>query len=145
MNPLQWIGAVRMRTDKNITIIHSSPSINVLWSKRMCVCNEQIHQGVLTLNHHFWLIHKSITLPPVKKSCCLLSSKIHPTYLFRTVLDWSQLISARFSPDSNRLTFHFNHFLLTDWNRVAYCGGVSFICSHSDGTHSLQWIHWWAT
>ncbi len=35
MDPLQWMGAVRMRVqtaDKNIIIIHTTPSINVLWS-----------------------------------------------------------------------------------------------------------------
>ncbi len=48
MDLLQRMGAVRMRVqtgDKNITIIHSTPSVNVLRSKNMCVCNKQIHQA----------------------------------------------------------------------------------------------------
>ncbi len=46
MDALQWMGAVRMRVqtaDKNITIIHTSPSVNVLWSEKLCVCKKQIH------------------------------------------------------------------------------------------------------
>ncbi len=42
-----WMGAVRMRVqtaDKNITSNphHSSPSINVLRSEKLCVCKKQI-------------------------------------------------------------------------------------------------------
>ncbi len=35
------------------------------------------------------------------------------------------------------------HNLLKDWSRVDYCD--VFINSHSDGTHSLLMIHWWAS
>ncbi len=38
VDPVQWMGAVRMRVqtaDKNITIIHTSPSVNVLWNKKL--------------------------------------------------------------------------------------------------------------
>ncbi len=47
MDPLQWMGAVRMRVqtaDKNITIqIHMtySPSVNVLWNEKLAVCKKQ--------------------------------------------------------------------------------------------------------
>ncbi len=42
------MGAVRMRVqiaDKNITINphQSSPSVNVLWNEKLCVCVNQIH------------------------------------------------------------------------------------------------------
>ncbi len=50
MDPLQWMGAVRMRVqtaDKNITIIHkhhdSSPLMNIMWSKELHICTKQIH------------------------------------------------------------------------------------------------------
>ncbi len=46
MDALQWMGAVRLRVqtaDKNITIIHSSPSNNILWSEKLYVCKKQIH------------------------------------------------------------------------------------------------------
>ncbi len=51
MDPLQRMGAVRMRvhTDhKNVTI-HSMKQENM--KSYMFVCNKQIHQGVLTLKH----------------------------------------------------------------------------------------------
>ncbi len=47
MDPLQWMGAVRMRvqtTDKNITKSNphdSSASINVLWSEKLCVSKKE--------------------------------------------------------------------------------------------------------
>ncbi len=44
MDALQWMGAVRMKVqtaDKkhhnNPQVIHTSPSINVLWSEKVCV------------------------------------------------------------------------------------------------------------
>ncbi len=54
---------IRMRVQtaaKNSNPHDSSPSINILWSKKLCVCKKQIHQDVLTLNHCFWAIYKSI-------------------------------------------------------------------------------------
>ncbi len=47
MNLLQWMGAVRLRVqtaDKNITmsISHqSTPSINILWSEKLHICDKQ--------------------------------------------------------------------------------------------------------
>ncbi len=51
---LQWMGAVKwefklIMRDKNITISctitkNISPSINIVWSKKLHVCNKQIHQ-----------------------------------------------------------------------------------------------------
>ncbi len=33
--------------------------------------------------------------------------------------------------------------LLLDWSHVDYCDVlISCLDSHSDGTHSLHWIHW---
>ncbi len=70
MDPLQWMGAVRMRdqtADKNITIIHkystySSPSINVLRREKLRVCKKQIHQDILTSIHCFRLKYESIII-----------------------------------------------------------------------------------
>ncbi len=52
MDPLQWMGAVRMRVqtaERNITIIHKQstcPSFNVLWSEKLYVFKKQIrHYG----------------------------------------------------------------------------------------------------
>ncbi len=41
------MGAVRMRVqtaDKNITITHTSPSVNILWSEKLRVRKKQIHE-----------------------------------------------------------------------------------------------------
>ncbi len=50
MDPLQWMGPVRMRVqtaDENIPIIHkhhdSSPLMNIMWSKELHICMKQIH------------------------------------------------------------------------------------------------------
>ncbi len=33
-----------------------------------------------------------------------------------------------------------------DWSGVDYCDVfISYLDSHSDGTHSLQMIYWWAS
>ncbi len=58
MDPLQWMGAVRMTVqtaDKNITIIHTTPVHQVKF------CEKQIHHyDVLTLNPRFWPKYESI-------------------------------------------------------------------------------------
>ncbi len=44
------MGAIKMRVqraDKNITIIDSSLSINVLWSEKLSVYYKQIHQDII--------------------------------------------------------------------------------------------------
>ncbi len=46
MDPLQWMGAVRMRAqraDKNNNPHDSSPSVDILWSEKMSVCKKQIY------------------------------------------------------------------------------------------------------
>ncbi len=48
MDPLQWMGAVRMSVQtaaKNITSNphDSSQSIDILWSEKLHVCKKQIH------------------------------------------------------------------------------------------------------
>ncbi len=56
MDPLQWMGAVRMRCDKNITKIQkyskTHPSINVLWSEKLHVYKKQEEVCV----HYLWII-----------------------------------------------------------------------------------------
>ncbi len=42
-----------------------------------------------------------------------------------------------------RTAFHFKIHELMDWSLVDYCDVfISCFDSHSDGTHSLQRIHW---
>ncbi len=60
MDPLQWMGAVRLKVqtaDKNITIIqNSSLSINVLWSEKLRVCKKQVYEYIYIFffNLRFW-------------------------------------------------------------------------------------------
>ncbi len=52
MDPLQWMGAVRIRVqtaDKYITIIHTTP-VNHVWSEKLHISKKHIHQGILTSN-----------------------------------------------------------------------------------------------
>ncbi len=68
-----------------------------------------------------------MTLPQVKKSIsCCLSHQNPPTYLFRAVLDCFCL----------EMVLGLSIFI--SW-------GYFFLDSHSDGTHSLQRIHCWAS
>ncbi len=111
-------------------------------------------------------------LPPVKKSipCCSHTSKSIDRKLFWTVFlvsgAWpvhiSLLIHTHILAWSNSLKLKTHYWwiyngrfsllkMLTDgleWCGllVDYCNGFSScLDSHSDGTHSLQRIHWWAS
>ncbi len=42
MDPLQWMDARVQTADKNITIIHTIMSVNVLWSEKLHACNKFI-------------------------------------------------------------------------------------------------------
>ncbi len=115
MNPLQWMGAVRMRVqtaDKNITIIHTTP-VHQLTSgeKKSCVFikNKYIIKIFLTLR--FWskyksIIHNNASYSKKKSISCCLSHQNPVTYLFRAVLSCKRcLICADFTPDSDQNTF----------------------------------------
>ncbi len=59
MDPLQWMGAVRMRVqsaDKNHhnNPLHSSTSITI-WSEKLHICKKQIHQDIVYFKPKFWL------------------------------------------------------------------------------------------
>ncbi len=57
MDPLQWMGAVRMRVqtaDKNITIIHTtSPSVNDLRRQKLRVCKKQNKHNIAFSSEEF--------------------------------------------------------------------------------------------
>ncbi len=67
MDPLQWMGAVRMRVqtaDKNIIIMHTTPVHQLMsWEDKSCVFvrNKSTIKTFLTLNRCFWLKYESIT------------------------------------------------------------------------------------
>ncbi len=56
MDPLQWMGAVRMRVQTADKNIHSNPQVMhttpvhqlMLWRKKLCVCKYKFNQGVFT-------------------------------------------------------------------------------------------------
>ncbi len=64
---LQWMGAVRMRANKNNNPHHSSPSVNIWRRQKLCVCKKQILKTILTLNRCFRLKHESIIHKNSKK------------------------------------------------------------------------------
>ncbi len=163
MDALQWMGAVKMRVqtaDKNITIIHTTPVHQLMSCEaKRCVFvkNKSI---MLTSNSHFQLKHESI----IHNNDCfsenfhlLLSShiKIHPHSAWSVHI--SLLIQMRlffyWKIIDRELFFGFFCLLkmLTDglewWGLlVDYCDVfISCLDSHSDGTHSLQRIHCWAS
>ncbi len=95
MDPLQWMGAVRMTVqtaDKNGTITPiSSSSINMWSSKKLHICKKQIHYwGILMLNCCFWPKYHSIShnvyFSKKSPSPRIPSHQNLLTYLFRTVL-----------------------------------------------------------
>ncbi len=56
MDPLQWMGAVRMRVqtaDKNITIIHTTPAINILWNENNSMLKNFHFKQVLYTKYRF--------------------------------------------------------------------------------------------
>ncbi len=128
MDPLQWMGAVRMRVqtaDKNITI-HTTPVHQLTsWEDKNCmfVRNKSIIKTFLTSNCCFWLKYKSTinnsTSSREKFISCCLSHQNPATYLFRSVLSckWC-LICADFSPDSDQITFSLEEVLL--WIEDSY-------------------------
>ncbi len=184
MDPLQWMGAVRMRVqtaDKNITIIHTTPVHQLTsWEVKSCVFvrNKSI-KTFLTSNRCFWpkcesIIHniafsseKVVWSESGEKSAQTKHRLQTKTALNKYVCGfWFQemdfsleevLLWIMDSYFDQKLCFkvkndEFVSLLktLTDGLEccvllVDYCDVfISCLDSHSDGTHSLQRIHWWA-
>ncbi len=123
MDPLQWMGAVRMRVqtaDKNITIIHTT-SVHQLISCEVKNCvfvkNKAIIKAFIFKPTYQSKIHNNTS--SIEKVHSLLSShiKIHwHICLELYVLDclacnWC-LICAYFSPDSDEKTFSLEKTIL---------------------------------
>ncbi len=175
MDPLQWMGAVRMRADKNITKIHTTlvHQLTSCEAKSLPLRRFNFKPSLLAKIQGCYNNNASFS----QKVHPLLSShiKIHLHICFWTVFTYKQcLICAYFSPDSDKMTFSLekailwidnmdimdlfltNMQLFTSqdvnwWTGVVWitCGllwcFISCLDSHSDGTHSLQRIHWWAS
>ncbi len=173
MDPLQWMGAVRMRVqaaDKHITIIHTTPVLQ-LTSCAVKRCVFVINNASLRLLNFKLSILAKIWVHNTEKVHLLLSTyiKIHPHIcleLFWLVYSvWSVHISLLIQ---TRQLFHWRkcyyglwictlswwicflqthsfslHKILTDGLECDVF--ISCLDSHSDGTHSLQSIHRWAS
>ncbi len=136
MDALQWMGAVRMRVqtaDKNITIIHEWSTWLNFTSQNSPKSSEQICGWILmwettrdALFHWRWnyglLFKQWFEVKNVlMMDLCLTSSQLLAHNTLTDGLEWCGLL-------------------------VDYCDVfISCLDSHSDGTHSLQSIHCWAS
>ncbi len=118
MDPLQWMGAVRMKvqtTDKNITIIHKTPILNRhFWTK---------YQSIIYINafSNDNIPCCSVTLKSTVLDC-LFISWFRRDALFTEAMVWSKKTSL----------WYYKHAVVWIY--------LWIIVIHSDGTHSL--IHW---
>ncbi len=151
MDPLQWMGAVRMRVqtaDKNITSNphHSSPSINVLLREKLCVCREKIHHEdvfnfkllipakissiLLSSIHNVAFSSEKVILSESGEICtyqALFTSENSPKHICVWILIWK---------DNRTWTFH--------W-RKCYYGLWTCIFARSEGLklHALKIDLFW--
>ncbi len=145
------MGAVRMRVqtaDKNITVIHTSLSMNIFWNEKLHICKTKVHHlGILTLNCPLFMM-----FPAVTNSVSVVLSHQNPltcclelvwTYL-GVFLSWFRHLLFHWRKQYGGCSFYVKWCgLLVD---LDYCDVfISCLDSHSDGTHSLQRIHWRAS
>ncbi len=167
MDPLQWMGAVRMRVqtaDKNITVIHTTPVHQLMSCEaKSCVFVNKSIKTFLTSNYCFWpkyefIIHNNFSSS--EKVHLLLSSniKIHPHIcleLFWTVLACKRcLICADISPDSDQTTFSLEETILwthilagSDGLKLKTSRWICFLQTHCFSLHKmltdgLEWCGW---
>ncbi len=175
MDALQWMGAIRMRAqtaDKNITIIHTT-SVHQLTScdvkSCMFVRNKSIIKMFLTskccLRINTCLVSseseekyaqikhrlKVKTVQNSSKQVCwwyLMWGQLEMEFFTggNVIIDRSILARSK----GLKLQCLNNGFVSYKLNScgllVNYCEVfISCLDSHSDGTHSLQRIHWWAS
>ncbi len=128
------MGAVRMRVqtaDKNITIIHTTP-VHQLTS-----CDVTSWQVMfLTSNCCFWQKYESSTHNTAFSSEKVVWSESGEKYVqIKHLYKWKQF-----------KTNMWVDFDVRGQQGMDYCDVfISCLDSHSDGTHSLQRIHWWAS
>ncbi len=166
MNPLQWMCAVRIRAVKkkhynDIHLIHISLSLHILWVKS-CVF---VKKKTLLLSK----IHYNASFCICLELFSLVNGawSVHISFLIQNFFFWrTQFYGLRthILAGSNGLKlkhlmidlFPTNTQLFTSqdvnwWTGVVWitCGllwcFISCLDAHSDGTHSLQRIHWWAS
>ncbi len=135
MDALQWMGAVRI---KNITIIHSTPSVNI-WRRN----KSSIKTFIIRV-----IIHNNSS--SVRK-CSGLNQERN---LHRSKLIWDWILTWETTAEA---LFHWGRVIMDydSYYRRLNAGFVSspddnwwtgvLWCFYSDGTHSLQSIHRWDT
>ncbi len=138
-----------------------------IWSDKLHACNKQIHQDILNFccfqQTYEPLIFNNTSSSVKSILCCPLTSKSTNIFtensfrLFPLVIDLCIFLSwfrwdNVFTGESNMHPCSFSlHKSLIDGLElcgllVEYCDVfISCLDSHSDGTHSLQRIHWWAS
>ncbi len=140
---LQWMGAVRMRVqtaDKNITIIHSSPSVNILSCEVKSCVFVRNHWDILTVNHHCLPKYKSI----IHNKVYSLSHQNPLTYLLRTFWTvfraWSVHISLLIQHD-----FSLKKAILCieeRWSEIKTVLNRDLFISNMQ-LFTSQYINWW--
>ncbi len=168
------MGAARIRiqtADKNISIIHTTAVHQSTSCEEKNCMFVRINPG--TLNHCFCpspsfppvkKVHLllSLTFTDIFVSACkrcLICAYFSPDsdettfslekvlLLYKTQIDAnnSLILNYFFMISYKHVAFLIIRQLL-DWSGVDYCDVfISCLDSHSDGTHSLQRIHWWAS
>ncbi len=130
------------------------PSLNILWIEKLRVCKKQILLLAKIVNNNAFSSDKS----PFSVD---FSHQNLPTYLciflswFRQYQLFGQGKSILWLEDFKKNLmlglFVTNSLLFASqninwWSGVDYCDVfISFLDSHSDGTHSLQRTNWWAS
>ncbi len=78
-----------------------------MWSEKLSVCNKSIIKGSLTLNHHFSMAKIPVIINEKVHLLLFSHMKIHWHICLDSSKQW--LICAYFSPDSDKMTFHWRN------------------------------------
>ncbi len=123
MDPLQWMGAFRMRIEAADKAWLQSIN-NILWNEELVFCKKPTSPRHLTLKHLLANRSQSITFPPVEKSIpCCTHIKIH----WHIWLKLFSLVNAAWSVHISwfRQGLYFSrNFKLSLW--ICYKHSVSF-------------------
>ncbi len=146
------MGAVRMRvqtTEKNDlqVIDNSSPSIDFLWRKKVNLFNKIIHHWDV-FNFKPFLPAKIVLHPYFNVRGQQGMGFVHWKKCYNRQYFLSEATSWKNCATTNT-TFNCTRCWLMDWSNVDYLWIIMMLLSavwtHSDGTHSLQMIHLWAS
>ncbi len=103
-----------------------------------CTC---IHLGLFRLVNSAWSVHSSLLI----QTRLLFHWKKQYYVLWSCILAGSDCLKLKCL--DGFVSYKQQFFISQDinwWTGVDYCDVLSAVWTHSDGTHSLQRIHWWA-